>query len=559
MSNTGHPDYRLAPDARVAWSIPKQEWDAFVRRERQFVGLSIGTIGLLIGWVLMFLGFIGFDLWRLISISGGRNYGDGWLIIAATTVLFFSITGSLLPSALGNFRRMIAFRQRGELVWERHGCVCPTCLKPFDTNGRATCRHRVAACQQPTILRIFEAEATGDEPRVTELNRLLKTDSQMRAIASRGSALLRPFRRLNAHEPDAFPRPVRIAGFGLYAVAFIALFGIAAGWATIAWVPAIFLLGAASQFGQRARKHVHGRATCTQCGHMIDDLTRTSVCSECASDLSKIGSVRTANVELDQRFAVTSWILVTVAFAWGFYLAPLSVRVFPTRWLIAAINMSIGSIQGFSDELARRQLSTDESIAAANATLQWNARNPFSPVSTRTLVFVTAPETLSALSSDTVDALTEISVHPQWIVGERGATARISNGGRACVPAGKEAAATILFELGPRLPALALIVIRTTKLDVVRVSDQTRIATDVRFESRRNDQFRIQSDETTPWIPTATFAAGRYEITATYTVQFLPPSPSGWSRTQGVSATIDAAAADYPFATRTVTLTLDVE
>ena len=559
MADAKRPDLRLAPDARIAWSIPKQEWDAFVREQRKFVGLSFGTILLLNGWVLSFLGFIGFDLWQLVTTSGGRDYGDGWLILGATALLFSFITAGLWNSASGGFLRMVAFRRRGTLVWEHQGCVCPTCLKPFDADGRATCRHHVAACQQPTILRIFEAEATEDEPRETELKRLLDLDARQLAIVSTGRGPMQRLRRLNAREPDAFSKPVRIVYRCINYAVLIGLFWIAAGWAMIAWIPAIVLLAIASHFGKRARKHVYGRVICTKCSHSIDDLRRTPVCSECGADLTKIGGVRSAKLEVQWNIAYAGWAFAAAAFVWGFYLAPLSVRVLPTGVLISAINASVGSISAFSDELARRTLSDEDSIAAGNATIRWNARNPFSPVSTRTLVFVNAPETLSALSRDTVDALTEVSVHPQWIVGERGATAQVSNGGRASVPRGKDAAATIVFELGPRLPALALMVIRTTKVDILRVSDQATLLVDTVINTHYTDVFRIQSNETVPLIPTGGLPAGRYDITATYTVQFTPMQPAGWSKTPSTVSKLDAALDEYPATTRTATLTLDVE
>jgi len=527
MADAKQPDLRLAPDAHITWSIPKQEWDAYVRNERKLVGLSVGAVVLVFGWMLMFIGLVGFPLWMLVTTSGGRDYGDGWLILGATALLLSFITAGLWTVTGKGFLRMVAFRRRGTLVWEQQGCVCPTCLKPFDADGRATCRHRVAACQQPTILRIFEAEATEDELRETELKRLLDLDARQLDIASTRRGPMQLVRRLDAREPDAFPKPIRIANRCINYAVLIGLFWIAAGWAIIAWMPAIILLAIASHFGKRARKHVYGRVMCTKCSHSIDDLRRTSVCSECGADLTKIGGVRSAKLEVQWNIAYADWAFTSAALVWGFYLAPLSVRVLPTGVLISAINASVGSISAFSDELARRKLTNEESIAAGDATLRWNARNPFSPVSTRNLVFVTAPETLSALSRDTVDALTEVSVHPQWIVGERGATARVSDGGRASVPRGKDAAATVLFELGPRLPALAHIVIRTTKVDIVRAGDQTTLLVDTVINTHYTDVFQIQSNETIPLIPTGGLSAGRYNITATYTVQFVPMQSAG--------------------------------
>lgn len=567
MTDAKRPDLRLAPDAQITWSIPKQEWDAFVREQRKFVGPSVGAIVLVFGWMLMLIGFVGVPLWMLITTNGSRGFGDGfgdvngagWLILGATALLFSLITSGLWTSAGRGFLRMIAFRRRGTLVWEQQGCVCPTCLKPFGVDGRATCRHRFAACQQPTILRMLEAEATEDEPRETELKRLLDLDARQLEIASTGRGPMQLLRRLDAREPDAFPKPARIAYRCINYAVLIGLFWIAAGWAMIAWVPALSLLAIASQFGQRARRHVYGRVICTKCSHLIDDLRRTSVCSECGADLTKVGGVRSAKLEFQWNFALAGWACAAAALLWGFYLAALSVRVLPTGVLIAAINGSVGSISAFSDELARRKLTTEESIAAADATLRWNARNPFGSTSTKMLPYVIEPQSLASLTESTLDVLTDVSIHPDWIVGERPATRLVANGGRATIREGANAHADILFELAPRLPALALIVIRTTNVAVVRSTDQTSVTIDSVINEHRYDGFRIQADKTVPEISTAQLSAGRYDITVTYTVRFLPPMTGGWTNSPSILAQINEALENYPATTRTATLTLDVE
>jgi len=184
MADAKQPDLRLAPDAHITWSIPKQEWDAYVRGRKRVMMLGVRAILGVSTSIWLTLLVVMYNVMSFPISLGLTRLTDGYgvLVLASAACMPLLLMLAFGRHHVAQVRAMIAFRCRGDSVWALQGCVCPDCLKPFDAAGLATCNHRVAACQQPTILRIFESEAVGVYSVAEELRRALAADSRRRGI-----------------------------------------------------------------------------------------------------------------------------------------------------------------------------------------------------------------------------------------------------------------------------------------------------------------------------------------------------------------------------------------
>lgn len=556
MSRENQPDLRLDPDARVAWSIPKQEWDEHVRVSSRLVVPSISIVGSLVVLVLVFVGLVGIQVWRLIQLPAGTSTVVCWLVPAAGLVLYAYFTRGVWAGAAAPFRRILAYRRRGPLVWERAGCVCPTCLLPFADDGRATCGHRVAACQQPTIIRLLEAEATEDTVRSEELEWALGFDAERLGLASRAPGRRLPGlrSRLDPRNPGAWPLPARIACHVMLALATFSLFWIAAGWKAVVWMPALLLFAFGSTFGRRSKQRVRSRPICVKCGHAIHDLGRTPVCTECASDLSKTGSVRSTEEKVDRTLSSVAWLLVGAAAAWAYLSDSYGVRALPTPALIGAMRLSTAPIQQFTSELDRRTLTADEQAAATEAYLRWSLRNPAATHSVRPPTFARSTASLAALPQELLATLAEARSETLRTIVRGGLSESVAEGDAVRIEGGTPS----LIEVSVRdrtFMRLELHAIsRTSGVEVVREDDAAVVPVEWRTDVTRG---KGSPDASRALIPLDALARGTYELRITHVTHLLPLTALSAAAT-GARPMGDVLRG-YPAATRTSTIRVIVE
>lgn len=563
MAADQQTDFRLAPDAQITWSIPKQEWDAYVRGRKRVMMLGVGaTLALVLLipiplWVALY-----FVLSLPVSLGLSRlTDGYGVLILASAACMPLLLILALGRAHITEVRAMIAFRRRGDSVWALQGCVCPDCLRPFDAAGFATCKHRVAACQQPTILRILESDAVGTILIAEELRRALTADSRRRGIPQRGWS---PLRRLRADEQDAWPKPVRVAISTCIKVASFLLVWIAAGWAAIAWIPSYYILRINSWLARRSdpivRSSIAGRRiVCTKCQYVINDLARTSVCSECASDLTKIGAVRTSLVCNPTNSGFVGYVpiaMLAFAIVWGLYLAPRVVQLLPTSVLILGIDGSIGSARGFIDALGRRTLTQDENSAATAAILAWSERNPFGIMPSQASVIPTV-ETIAALDERSLGMVLSGVPSTAWLATTSRDWPEVKLRPDAVLTCGTDIVAKLAVGVPTRMtPVPLLIMIECGEITATNIADGRSVTLVNSNDTNQYELYGFQVCAVLPSAPIGQLAPGTYELASTYTVRILPPVP-----TVMISSpkTIEAAQKVSPTITRTDSVRVTVQ
>ena len=558
MTADAPPDLQLAPEARAHWSIPKQEWDAYVRGRKRVMMLGVGTILASIPLLLLITWVVGYFVTSLGVSRGFSRLTDsyGVLILASAACLPLVLMLALGRGHVAQVRAMIAFRRRGDSVWALQGCVCPDCLKPFDAAGLATCNHRVAACQQHTILRIFESEAVGVDDVAEELRRALAADSRRRGIPQRGWS---PLRRLRADEQDAWPKPVRVATSTLTKIASILLVWIAAGWAAIAWIPSFYILRINSWLARRSEPIVGRSIVCTKCQYVINDLARTAVCTECGSDLTRVGAVRTNLVRSPTSSGFVGYVnLATsaLAFLWGFYLAPRAVQLLPTSVLILAIDGSIGSAHGFIDALGRRTLTQDENLAATAAILAWSERNPFGIIPSQASVIPTL-ETIAALDEHSLAPVLSSVPSTGWLATTSRGWPEVTLRSDAVVTHGADVVAKLAAGLPKEQTSIPLLLmIESGEITATNVADGRSVTLVNSNDTNQYELYGFQVCTVLPSAPIGQLAPGTYELASTYTVRILPPVATGMISSP---KTIEAAQWISPTITRTVTVRVTAE
>lgn len=505
-----------------------------------------------ITWIVLY-----FVLSLPVSLGLSRlTDGYGVLVLASAACMPLLLMLALGRGHVAEVRAMIAFRRRGDSVWALQGCVCPECLKPFDTAGLATCKHRVAACQQPTILRIFESEAVGVDDVAQELLRALAADSRRRGIPQRGWS---PLRRLRADEQDAWPKPVRVAISTCTKIGSFLLVWLAAGWAAIAWIPSYYILSINSWLARRSDPIIGRRIVCTKCQYVINDLARTTVCTECGSDLTRVGAVRTNLVRNPTGSGFVGYMKIAtlvLAFLWGFYLAPRVVQLLPTSVLILAIDGSIGSARGFIDALGRRTLTQDENSAATAAILAWSERNPFGVVSSQAKVIPT-PETIAALDERSLGTVLSGVPTTVWFA----TTSRDWPEGKlrsdAVVTRGADVVAKLAVGVPKKMtPVPLLIMIECGEITATNIADGRSVTLVNSNDTNQYELYGFQVCTVLPSAPIGQLDPGAYELSATYTVRILPPVAPG---TISSPLTIEAARKVSPSITRTDAVRVTVQ
>ena len=558
-------DLRLDPNARVEWSIPKQEWDAYVRNARKVFEPSFALFGGLATLVLTFVALFGLQVWSLLKVPAGTSTGVAWWVVVIGMALYFYFTREMWTGATAPLRRILSYRRRGHLVWERSGCVCPTCLAPFADDGRATCAHRFAACQQPPIVRLFEAEATEDLVRAEELELALGAERERLGLDARTPTLrkLRLESRLDPQSPTAWPFLLRLVVRSVLLAITFALFWIAAGWNAVVWFPALMLVGYGFTIGRRSKRRVRSRPICTKCGHTIHDLSRTPRCTECGSDLSRVGSIRSSEEKIDGALKLTSWMFFGAAAVWMFLCSNFALQALPTSALITAVRFSTASTRAFTNELNQRTLSNAESAAATDAYLRWSLRNPHTMYGTLAPAFVRSTNSLTTLSPDLITKLADEFCTPTWQILEGEKSTSIAESSTIRITKDAPTLARCSAEMAAQDVLMIVPVARPTAVEVVRSGHGAIMPVEwIRSESTAV-RGMPPSDPTRVLIPLGSLAKvplapGTYDITVKYSVKFVPNLSTLATRVSGTPS-IDDVAKDYPATMRSSTIRVIVE